>query len=333
MITMVKKFVLISVAFVAFLVLAAISFLAVRSPDSVPASSIRIEITDARLARGKYLYENLMHCDGCHGQNDYTRFASPVLPGRSGAGNVFPKELGLPGQIVPANITPDKETGIGTWTDGEKIRAIREGISKDGRALFPMMPYSSYKRMSDEDTYALVAYLNNLTPVKNALPKTSINFPVSIMIKSTPQPVSSVPEPNRNDKLKYGQYLVTLGVCKNCHTPEERGKLIEQKSFSGGRMFNMGFARVVSANITKDEPSGIGRWTEKQFLEKFAQYRDYAEKGAPKVSNDDFTLMAYVNYSRLPDEDLGAIYLYLRTQPGIYNAVDSHPDKPRSARF
>ena len=80
----------------------------------------------------------------------------------------MPPEAGLPGRVAARNITPDKETGIGNWTDGEKIRAIREGIGRDGHALFPMMPYESFRHMSDEDVYSLVAYLNSLPPVKCA---------------------------------------------------------------------------------------------------------------------------------------------------------------------
>ena len=179
---MVKKILLITAAGLIVLVGGAIGFLALRSPNSAPPSDIKVDMTEARLERGKYLYENLMHCAGCHGQNDYTRFASPVIPGRSGGGFVFMKELGLPGSITAPNITPDKETGIGNWTDGEKIRAIREGISKDGRALFPMMPYSEYRKASDDDIYSLVAYLNTLPPVNNAVPKSVVAFPVSLMI-------------------------------------------------------------------------------------------------------------------------------------------------------
>ena len=327
---MIKKFLLIAVAFVLVLVGLAVAFLSLRGPNVAQPSPIVVEMSPKNIERGRYLYENLMHCAGCHGDNDYTRFAGPVKEGRNGAGTIFPKELGLPGTIVPSNITPDKATGIGNWTDGEKIRAIREGISKDGRALFPMMPYSDYRKITDDDVYALVAYLNSLPPVNNPLPKTSIAFPVSLMIKGVPQPVVPVKDVDRMNKVKYGEYLVTLGGCRGCHTPEEHGQLVAGKHFEGGRMFNVGFARVVSANITKDEQSGIGRWSETQFVEKFAQYRDYARKGSPKVSNEDFTLMAWVNYSQLPDEDLRAIYTYLRTQPALYNAVDSHPDKPKN---
>src|SRR5262249_41965389 len=155
--------------------------------------------------------------------HDESRFGRPVVEGGWGRGSVFPAELGLPGTVVASNVTPDRETGLGAWTDGEIIRAIREGISRDGRALFPMMPYTNYRRMSDADVYAIVAYLKSLPAVRNPLPKNSLNFPVSLLIKSVPQPSGSVPPPNQENKLKYGEYLVTMGGCADCHTQENHG--------------------------------------------------------------------------------------------------------------
>jgi hypothetical protein len=78
-------------------------------------------------------------CGDCHSQRHYTRFGGPVIEGGDGLGFAFPKEM-----VVAPNITPDKETGIGNWTDGEVIRAIREGVSRDGQALFPLMPYAAF---------------------------------------------------------------------------------------------------------------------------------------------------------------------------------------------
>src|SRR5262252_688689 len=151
------------------------SYLYLRTPAMVPPSNITMDITPARLERGKYLF-NLADCDGCHSQRDFSRFGGPVVEGGCGRGNVFPPELGLPGMVAPRNITPDRETGIGSWTDGEKIRAIREGISRDGTPLFPMMGYQRFRHMSDEDVYSLVAYMNTLVPVKNAVPRSKIEF-------------------------------------------------------------------------------------------------------------------------------------------------------------
>ena len=129
----------------------ALAYLTLRQPASAPPRAGSVPMTPERIARGKYLFENLADCGGCHSAHDETRFGRPVLPGGTARGFVFPASMGLPGVVTAPNLTPDKETGLGLWTDGEKIRAIREGISKDGRGLFPMMPYETYREMSDED--------------------------------------------------------------------------------------------------------------------------------------------------------------------------------------
>jgi mono/diheme cytochrome c family protein len=174
-----------------------LAYLYLRKPASAPPSSVKVEITPARLARGKYLFDDLSDCAGCHSMRDFSRFGAPVIAGGMGIGFIFPVELGLPGTVVAPNITPDVETGIGAWTDGEKIRAIREGISRDGHGLFPMMPYRFYRNMSDEDVYAVVAYMNSLAPAKNPLPRTSIQFPVFLFVKGVPQPVAGPVEVRR----------------------------------------------------------------------------------------------------------------------------------------
>jgi len=160
------------------------AYLYFRSPEIARPSDFKIESTAARLVRGKELYHGIGACGDCHSQRDFRRFGGPVVQGREGVGFVFPLELGFPGTVVAPNITSDKETGIGSWTDGEVIRAIREGVSRDGKALFPLMPYSEFRHISDEDVYALVAYMRRLPPVKSVLPRSKINFPVSMLIKS-----------------------------------------------------------------------------------------------------------------------------------------------------
>ena len=102
---------------VAALAGSAIAFLFARQPDTAPAATLRVEPTADRLARGKYLY-TLADCDGCHSERDFSRFGGPVVAGRHGVGSVLPKEMGLPGVVAAPNITPDRETGIGAWTDG-----------------------------------------------------------------------------------------------------------------------------------------------------------------------------------------------------------------------
>jgi mono/diheme cytochrome c family protein len=294
-----------------------LGFLYLRKPAMRPAADIKIQVTPERLARGKYVF-NLADCDGCHTPRDFSRFDGPAIEGRRGAGNVFPPAMGLPGVVAPPNITPDVQTGIGSWTDGEKIRAIREGVDRDGRALFPMMPYQNFRHMSDEDVYSLVAYLDSLPAVRSAIPKTKLNLPVSLLIKGKPQPVlKAVPPPDSSTQVKYGEYLVTMAGCMDCHTP----------TLGGGEKFTVapGVA-VVSANISPDPHTGTGSWKDNDFVNRFYQYREYVEKGSPQVGPESFTLMPWLNLCHLPEDDLKAIYAFIRTRQPIYKAVDTHPN-------
>jgi mono/diheme cytochrome c family protein len=167
--------------------------------------------------------------------------------------------------------------------------------------------------------------LNTLAPVKNRVPRSRINFPVSMFVKSAPSPAGRVPEPDRSNKLKYGEYLVTLAGCAECHTPAKQGKPLKGLTLAGGEEFRFSGMVVVSANITPDLETGIGRWSEQDFLDRFYQYKQYVEKGSPQVGPESFTLMPWLNFAQLPPEDLKAIYAYLRTQPAVCHVVDSHP--------
>lgn len=303
------------------------AYLYFRSPESAPPSNIKVDMSEARIARGKYVY-NLADCDGCHTLHDPKRLDSPAIESTQGQGQVFP-DADMPGTIVVRNITPDPETGVGNWTDGEKIRAIREGISRDGHMLFPLMPYPNYRHMSDDDVQALVAYLNTLKPIRNPLPPTQVKFPVSMFVKGVPQPVREpVRAPERSNQVIYGEYLVTLASCETCHTPFEKGQLDLSKRFAGGRKFTPSGFKVVTANITPDMDTGIGKWSPEQFKERFYKHREYEAQGLPEVGPERFTLMPWLNLSKLPPEDLEAIYAYLRTQRPIENKVVTHPDAP-----
>jgi mono/diheme cytochrome c family protein len=299
------------------------AWFALLNPARATPADIRVEATPERIARGQYLY-TLGDCDGCHSPRDFSRFAGPVV-GRRGEGFVFPPEFGLPGLVVAPNITPDPETGLGRWTDGEKIRAIRDGIGRDGRALFPMMPYPFLSRMSDEDAASLVAYLNTLPPASSALPRTKLDFPASVLTRTAPRPVANVPEPDRSDPVAYGGYLVALSGCTECHTMDNKGRLRQDMLFAGGREFRMHGAVVVSSNITPDPETGIGKWSERDFVARFHAYRGYLKSGPPSVGPEGFTLMPWLNLSQLPPEDLKAMYAYLRAQRPVHNQVEVRP--------
>jgi mono/diheme cytochrome c family protein len=303
-----------------------IGYLLLAGPKMRPASQMKVEATPERLERGKYLFEKVCDCQGCHSPHDMTKFGMPVVPDKVGSGYEFPPELGLPGKVVAPNITSDPETGIGQWTDGEKIRAIREGIGRDGKPLFSFMPYQGFRKMSDEDVYSIVAYLGRLAPVKNRLPPTELDFPVSIFSKFDPAPVEApVATPAKSDRLKYGGYLVTIGGCVDCHSQQDKGKPKAGLEYAGGFELRIKPYLVRSANITPDEETGIGKWTEERFLAKFKGYSNLNYENAPKSSQANFTLMPWYGLSQLQEDDLKAIYAHLRTLTPVRNPVEVHP--------
>ena len=307
------------------------AFLTLLKPEKVNPRDIHIPMTAERIERGRYLFENVADCGGCHSDRDWGRYGAPEKAGRRGVGFIFPEELGLPGSIVAPNITPDADTGLGKWTDGEKIRAIREGVSRDGRPLFGFMPYQAFAGMSDEDVQSLVAYMNTLPPVRNALPATRLDFPLSLLSRLGPKPVSGpVNAPDRSNPRLYGEYLVRLGGCATCHSQLDKGKPVSGLEFAGGQAFQIGKLVVNSANITPDEETGLGMWSEERFLARFRANEHLTMENAPPANQTNFTLMPWAGVSHLKDEDVKAIYAYLRTLKPVRNAVDAHPPQPAS---
>jgi hypothetical protein len=130
-------------------------------PLARPLNNRMFERTPQRLERGRYIANNLSGCIYCHTPHDWAAPGTPYLPNREGAGGVMPY-AGLPGRVVAPNLTPDPETGAGSWTDDQLARAIREGIAHDGRVLFPLMPYARFHDMSDEEGASVVVYLRSL---------------------------------------------------------------------------------------------------------------------------------------------------------------------------
>jgi hypothetical protein len=324
---MFKRIILTVLAIAILIPAVGLAYFYLRKPAQAPPSDIHVAMTPERIARGKYLFETLGACDGCHSQRDFTRFDGPVvLAGRGRGMSLSDLIPSLPGTVVAPNITPDVETGIGGWTDGEKIRAIREGIGKDGRALFPMMPYEGFRRMSDDDVQSLVAFLNTLAPIRNPLARTKLNFPINLLVKGAPQPVGSVPPLDPSDRVHYGERLVAIGSCQGCHTEEVRGQPVVGKEFAGGSKFEMpGLGTVFSANITPDIDTGIGKWSEEFFLKKFYDYKDYVEHGSPKTTGpEQFTVMPWLSFAQLTPQDLGAVYAYLKTVKPLRNSVETH---------
>jgi mono/diheme cytochrome c family protein len=284
-------------------------------PNARALTPRRFEATPQRLERGQYIATALAGCTaGCHSPRDYSTRGGPVVPGTEGRGQVMPFP-GLPGRIVASNLTPDAQTGAGDWTDDQLARSIREGIGHEGRALFPLMPYPNFKRMSDEDLASVVVYLLSLAPVHNELPATEIIFPVKYLIRSVPEPITGpVAAPDPADRVTYGEYLVTLASCRNCHTPAAQGRALPRLDFSGGNLMEEGAEKAATANLTPDA-SGISYYDEALFIETL---RTGSVK-ARKLSS----IMPFAVYKNLTDDDLKAMFAYLRTLKPVKHRVDN----------
>jgi len=314
-----KKISGISVVALVLILLAAISLTAgwrpILGPRARALTNRTFLVTPERMARGKYLVESVSGCMDCHSPHDWTEHDAPIVAGMKGAGQDFSMLKGLPGHIVAPNLTPDPETGSGNWSDDALARAIREGIGHDGRALFPLMPYQHLRQLPDEDVASIVAYLRSLAPVRNPLPKTQVVFPVNHLIFSAPQPVANpVPQPDVSDPVKRGKFLVGVAACADCHTPQEKGQPVPGTDFAGGFVLDGPWGRVASANLTPD-PSGIPYYDEAQFVRTLRT----GYVGARELNQ----IMPWSAFRNMSDEDLKAIYAYLRTLKPVKHRVDN----------
>ena len=284
-------------------------------PRVRPLTNRTFEATPARLERGRYMVNAVYGCLGCHSERDPNAPGMPPLTKKLGAGTVFSEGTDLPGNVIAPNLTPDKETGAGNWTDDMLARAIREGIGHDGRALFPLMPYMNYREMPDEDLASVIVYLRTLEPVRNPLPQSEIIFPVKYLMRSAPEPVTtSVQMPDLSDPVKRGAFLVRMASCADCHTPQEKGQLKPGFEFAGGLLFKTPEATVMAANITPDS-SGIPYYDEDLFVQAIRTGKVKARSLSP--------LMPWALYQNMTDGDLKAVYAYIRTLKPVKHTVDN----------
>ncbi len=295
-----------------------LAYVKVMLPDVGPPPNLKVEITPERIERGKYLAHHVMVCMDCHSHRDWEIFSGPPSPGTEGSGGeIFDQKIGLPGKYIAKNITP---THLGNWTDGEIYRAITCGINKDGKALFPIMPYKNFGQLDIEDIKSVIAYIRTLKPIQNELPPSESDFPMSFIINTIPQKAQHTTIPPKSNTVAYGKYLLTAAGCNMCHTKEEKGKVVGEY-LAGGFEFPLPNGGVVrSANITPHK-TGIGSWTKEQFIKRFKMYTD-SSYFPPKVHKRDFqTVMPWLMFSGMTTEDLGAIYDYLMTVPAVNNTV------------
>lgn len=276
-----------------------------------PLRDIVVARTPERVERGRYLSEGLLQCFVCHSERDWKKPGAPPIPALKGAGAVS-----RPGLTAP-NLTPDRETGTGTWTDDMLIRAIREGISHDGRVLHRQMWYSSFRLLPDEDVEAVVAYLRTLKPIRNSLPTTQLTAE-EIKRFEVPEPLKLPvpPMPPALDVVERGRRLSYLADCSGCHTswytPKNPGL------FGGGNLVERGAVKSYGANITSDD-SGIAHYDAAFFREVIRTGKARGRELSP--------IMPWTAFRNLNDGDLDALFAYLRALPKVKHIIDN-VDKP-----
>lgn len=313
----VLKYLLVIVAILVVVLASGVFYVKKALPD-IEIPEEKIISSPERIKRGEYLANHVAVCIDCHSTRDWTRFAGPIVEGTEGrGGEKFGREFGFPGEFYSRNITP---AAIGDWTDGELFRAVAAGVDKSGKALFPMMPYLHYGKLDKEDVNDILAYIRTLKPLKSSIPDREIDFPMDIIVNTIPEEPQYTKRPT--DPVLYGEYLVNMAACGECHTPMDHGKPIKGKEFAGGNEFYLeGFGTVRSLNITPDETSGIGTWTKEMFIKRFKYYTDSAYTPIPVGKNNFNTIMPWTMYGGMTEDDLGAIYEYLRTVKPVKNAV------------
>lgn len=274
-----------------------------------PASSNAVA-TNVSSDRGKYLVEGLLQCFICHSERDWKSPGGPPVPGQEGAGQVRSDD----GQyrLVAPNLTPDAETGIGRWTDERLARAIRQGVSHDGRVLSPRMWYNSFRHLPDEELQSVIAYLRSRKPISKSLPSTVLppDYQAELNDRTLPdlRPVNLASA----DLVTLGRGLVALADCEGCHTAWEAPG--EGPLLAGGNPIERSGRLAFSTNITPD-PSGVP-YDAETFIEVI---RTGKQNGLDPI-------MPWIAFRNLSDHDLRAIHAYLQTVLPVAHFINNHAE-------
>jgi mono/diheme cytochrome c family protein len=292
-------------------VIAALLGPASRTTVQAPA---KFDRTPVRLERGKYLTEGILQCFICHSDRDWSAPGAPPVVRLKGAGHVWTAE-GKPWLVSP-NLTPDKETGIGRWTDEMLARAIREGVGHDGRPLDPQMYSNAFRHLTDEDLASVVVYLRSLRPIRRSLPATVLPQGMADALRPRVERLRRVPPAiDTRDATGRGRYLATIGDCQGCHTAYEAPA--NPGLFGGGNHLERGGRAAFSSNLTPS-PSGIPYYTDTLFIE--------ALRTGKVRSRALDAIMPWTVFRHLTDGDLRAIFGFLKTlRPIDHNVSNLEP--------
>jgi mono/diheme cytochrome c family protein len=256
----------------------------------------------SQVARGHYLTV-AADCAACH-----------TDPGRDGAfagGQLIETPFG---HVAAANITPDRETGIGAWSDAEFDAAVRRGVMPDGKRLYPAMPFPYFTKMTKEDVLAIRVYLNTVIPVQRTVHSNQLPFPFNIRAAMRLwdalyfDPTRFTADPAKPVSWNRGAYLVEgPGHCAACHTP----KTLLGADKSDQKFRGYSIQGWFAPDITNDSLRGLGNWSA-------ADVVDYLKKGHNRFEGASGPMAEEItnSSSKMSDDDLNAITAYLKSQPG-----------------
>jgi mono/diheme cytochrome c family protein len=285
--------------------------------------------TPERIARGEYLVNHVTGCGACHTPRDTGNLGDPERRDEPLAGGNVLVTI-EPGMRVPVpNITPDRDTGIGRWSDAQVIRAIRDGVDDRGRGLLPQMPFASFRHMSDDDVRAVVAYLRTVPACPEPPPreKAKVSFVTRALATAAAalRPLAQgVTAPPRSDLVRYGEYVAHLATCSDCHSLSVRGPRGPGDRFLAGSdvPFPEG-GSVYAPNITPDPVTGIGSFSREQVKRAIREgVRFDGKRMAPPMAT-----VAH-DYAGMAEEDLDALVAYLFAQQPVSHRVPERKLRP-----
>jgi mono/diheme cytochrome c family protein len=252
--------------------------------------------------RGSYLVNGVLTCGNCH-----TPRAKGGVFDMSKQLSGGPQVFDEPAFVVRgSNITPDKETGIGSWSEDDIKKALQEGVRPNGTPLAPIMPYAFLKILTPRDLDAVVAYLKSIPAVSNKVQPPV--YRASSHASPPPGAEKAMSEADLKDPLKRGFYLFTIAHCAECHTPFVKDHPDYNNLGKGGREFKGPWGVSISRNITSHKTAGVGAWSDTEI--KTAITKGMRKDGTPLKPP-----MGYPLYATMTDGDLSALVAYMRTLP------------------
>jgi mono/diheme cytochrome c family protein len=275
-------------------------------------SDERVEATPERLARGKYLVDGPGACGVCHTTWNHGEYLGGESADYLAGGNYLEAKSQGYGVWVP-NITP---SALGTWSDDQVMRAIRDGVHADGHLLLPFMPFPSFQHMSDEDVRAVVAYLRSVPPREQNRPRRPNQLPPGFAMPlkfgaAHHQPVTSVAAPPAGDQIRRGRYLAEVAHCPACHALGRQGEVRQSDPLymaGSNDPLDRGIGKVWARNLTPDRQAGIGRYSSEEIRAALVsgERLDGARMASPMAE-------LVPHYAKMTAEDLDAIVAWLQS--------------------